>query len=220
MDIAKATPEFIADYFNYLLAFSLRPGDTINSYTEHKEGEQPRLSRQLILFSLLSVGISVVIVQIGAAAGMADDRSAIVVLFGRIENLYLPVAALLLIVAIGAMAHVMLRVVSVLGALLGHERFTGSVANTINASIGFASWGIPAMTAVVVAVRIAAHRATINPIVFIIVVGPLSLAVLFYFTAAFAAAHRVSLQKAGSLLALLVAVVVIVQDVLESIVGD
>ena len=208
MDILKATPELLAEYMNFLIAFSREPGEAIGSKTATTEGAEPTVSGKLVMFSLLSVGAAIVIVQVGAALGMAPDRSLVVKDAGGLDETVLPVALLVAIMAVSAIAHVVLRAVALLRVVLGYEAFQGSIVGSVNAALGFAAWSIPLMTAAIVPLRIAAaHEETLKPIVILLVSVPLGLAFWVYLIAAFAAAHRITVGHAGSLFALTFALI-------------
>ena len=205
MDILKATPELLAEYMNFLLTFTRKPGEAIGLKTATTEVAEPAVSGKLVLFSLLSVGAAVVIVQVGAAIGMAEDSSLMVKVAGGLDEKVLPVAVLVAIMALSSIAHVFLRVGALLAVVLGQEQkpFRGSITGSVNAALGFAAWSIPLMTAAIVSLRIAAaNQETLNPIVIAIVGVSFGLAFWYYFIAAFAGAHRITAFHAGSLFTL------------------
>jgi hypothetical protein len=208
MDILKATPELLTEYINFLLAFSRKPGEAIQSKTATTEGAEPSVSGKLVIFSLLSVGAAIVIVRIGAALGMAEDPSLVVKVAGGLDEKLLPFAALVALLVLSAVAHVVFKVAGLIGAVLGHQPFRGSIAGSVNAALGFAAWSIPLTTTMIVCLRIvAANKVALNSPMLVLVILLFGMAFWFYLAAAFAASHCMSIGRAGSLFALTIALI-------------
>jgi hypothetical protein len=68
MDVLMATPELLAEYMNFLLDFFGKPGPTIEATTKPAPGAAPAVSGKLVFFALLSVGLAIVIVRLGAVS--------------------------------------------------------------------------------------------------------------------------------------------------------
>ena len=73
----------------------------------------------------------------------------------------------------------------------------GPVSDSVNAALGFASWYLPILTALLVGMRVLISHTTLGPLpVILVIVLPLTFAFLGYLSAAFAAAHRIPLVRA------------------------
>ena len=199
MDILKTAPEFLADYANFYLQFSRRPIETIKSITMSRDGAEGQVNAKLIGFCLLSVSISFVIVRIGAALGMAEETSWGPRFAAQVGETYLPLVTLVMIFALGTISHILLKAGGVLTPVLGVGRLKGSLAGSINAFVGIASWYIPLMTVVVVAMRVAAVQPNVDPMIFLPIIVLLTVAFLIYLVAAFAGAHSITVPHAGML---------------------
>ena len=175
----KAPAESLAGYLNFLLAFLRTPMKAVESKVLCEPAETP-VSGQLFGYSIVSVGVAIAIVQMGAAAGMAEDRSWLPTWLGRIDVKALPVAALVAIVAFSTIAHLVLKTVGKLAALLGWSPFRGSIGGTINASTAFGSLAIPVMTTLIVSLRIGATHTSFDPLDFLALGVPLGFAIWIY----------------------------------------
>ena len=146
------------------------------------------------------MGVGIVINYIGAASEMAPDNSKVVRLLARIDEKYLPVAVLIAIVMLAAISHLVLIAVGLVQAVLGEERFKGSIAGAVNAFTGFAAWGVPLIVAAIVGIRIAAAHTSVNPLSFLAFAAPMGVAFFMYFIAALAAGYGIAVLRAAFLL--------------------
>jgi hypothetical protein len=200
MDFLKATPEQLAKYIDFLTTFGRSPRQALASVSTASAVIAHKVSPQLLLYALLSVGLATLINVIGAAVGMAPDSSAIVAVVSRVDDKWRPFAAAALIVIAAVVWHGLARAVGWLLARISNAQpFRGDVAGSINASLAITVWFLPIFVAVIVAIRIIALRSTFSLLLFLIAVVPLALAFPVYFVLAFAAVHGVSLGEAAVL---------------------
>lgn len=216
MDLLKATPELFAEYLDFLVRFSCAPVQVLERYTPDDGAQNRPINGKLLLFALLGVGSALVIAAIGRALGMAQDNSTILKVLGRFDEKILPIAVLLGIVIAGVALHILTKVGARVGGFYGAERSAGSLQDTLNAAMGFASWFVPTVTVALVVIRLiaAAQASTFSIAIFIAISVCLSLAFLIYLAGAFAGAHRIPFRRAFILLMLTFAFSSFVVDLL------
>jgi len=199
MDILKSTPEFLAEYLTYVLDFSRKPVETIKLITTNIEDTEQKVNGKLIGYLLLSVGVGFAINYIGVAAEMAPDNSKVVQLISRIDEKFLPVAVLIAIFIFASISHIAFIAVAFIQAAIGEDRFKGSVPGAINAFTGFAAWSIPIIITILVSIRFIDAHTSVNPLIFLVLVLPLSVILPIYLIASLAGGYRITITRASYL---------------------
>ena len=193
MDFLQAAPEQLAKFINFVALFAQSPQSALQPLVAPDATAKPAVNGQLILFCTLSVGCGALIMTIGSALGMAEDRSWSVGVFRRIDSKALPVVVALGIIVASGVWHGITRVV---GAILGRFdpdlKFDGAVENSLNAGLAFGTLYVPALSAALVAIRLAAAHSVLPWFVLLLAVLPLSVGFIVYFVLAFAAVHRIA----------------------------
>ena len=212
MDILKTTPEFLAEYMTYLLDFSRKPVETIKLITTNTAGTEQKVSGKLIGYLLLSVGVGFVINYIGVAAEMAPDNSKVVQLISRIEEKFLPVAVLVAIFVFASISHIAFIAVAFIQAAIGEDRFKGSIPGAVNAFTGFTAWSIPIIIAVLVIIRFTDAHTSVNPLIFLAFVLPMSVILPIYLIASLAAGYRIPVLRASYLFGTTVVLIVLATE--------
>jgi|SRR5688572_14440304 hypothetical protein len=206
----------IPEYFKFMVDFSTKPIQTVESLTKEKEDGESVLSLQMVLYPAIGIGISVIIVFIGRAVGMQPDNSNFVLVIDRFMELTgswalaaLPVAWIVLIFMFSIVAHLSIKITGFIVILLGHSPFDGSFRGTLNASLAISAWAIPPFTILIVSLRILDTQHNVWTL--IAVMGIFSLALVFYIVAAFAAAHGITLAHSGYLMAMTLTLYIMIQ---------
>jgi hypothetical protein len=200
MEFLKAAPEQLAKYTDFLLTFSRSPTQALEPFAPQDLATGQSVSSQLLLYTALSVGLAMLMNTVGRGVGMAPDTSVIVGKVGRIEEKWLPLAAVALVVIVAVGWHSLAKGVGwLLARVSTTPAFRGGVAGSINALLALAAWYLPLFMGVLILVRVAALRSQIPPLLFLIPVIPLGLLFPVYFVLAFAAIHRLSLSHAAYL---------------------
>ena len=218
MDILKATPKFLAQYLGFLMNYTISPAGTAKNIVESSDSNESSLNNEFVLYSLLSVGLAVIVVQIGNAIGMTEDSSRIIKFLGEFDQKMLPVVALISIVLLSVIVHIILRIVGLLQILLGHEKFSGSIFNTVNAALCFSAWFIPLFTTEVILLRIADYHSTDladHPGILVAILLLPSLLFWVYMTMTFATLHKISNARAGTLFAFTIVLFSLIRDFLN-----
>ena len=198
MDFFKAAPEQLAKYVDFLATFSRSPRQALGPYTTTDSSAGQNVSSQLLLYVALSVGLAMLLNQIGAAVGMAPDSSWTVTAVGRIDEKARPLAAAALVVIIAVVWHGLAKTVAWLLTRVSKELpFRGDVAGSINASLAVATWFIPLFMLVIIVIRIAALRVALPVWLLLIAVVPVGLVFPIYFVLSFAATQRLSVGHAA-----------------------
>jgi hypothetical protein len=213
MDFFKAAPEQLAKYVDFLTTFSRSPGQALEPFATTDSTAGPSVSSQLLLYCALSVGLAMLLNQIGAAVGMAPDSSWTVMVVGRIDEKVRPLAAAALVVIMAVVWHGLAKAIGWLLTRVSKEPpFRGDVAGSINASLALATWFLPLFTLVIIVVRIATLHAAFSPLLLLAAVLPVALALPIYFVRAFAATQRLSPGHAFSLFGFTIVVLFFVSD--------
>ncbi len=196
MEFFKAAPEQLAKFVDFVVVFGRSPQTALQPYAATGAREQPHLNGQLILFCALTVGCAALMMTIGQALGMADDRSWTVAVISRLDPKALPLVVTFAVIVVSAIWHGITRAVGVvLGGLVPDLRFDGAIENSMNAGLAFATFYTLALSGALVAIRLAVAHLSHTSIVYLVVsisLGiSLGLAFLVYFVLAFAAVHHV-----------------------------
>lgn len=192
MEFLKAAPEQIAKFATFVVLFVKSPRTALRPYEPADPTARPEVSGQLILFCALGVACGALMMAIGHALGMAEDRSSSVAIVNRLDPRVLPVAAVVAILITSGVWHGLTRVIAAaLGGAVPDLRFGGAIENSLNAGLAVGTVYVPAASIVLVAMRIAAAHISLSWVVFLVASVLLAFGFLAYFVLAFAAAHRV-----------------------------
>lgn|GEM_PF-6363214 len=172
-DIAQA----FAAYLDFLVDFLAAPARALVPYAR-----VGKVSKDLTLFTLVGVGLALVIASAGAAFGVGDETSTTLAFLGRLHAgsaQLLPLVTLLVTVVLAVLAHGTIRAVQ-RGAL------AGSVKDSINGALAFAAMFIPVSAAAIAVVVVSADATSPAPGVVGIV---LAVVTVVYFALALRGVH-------------------------------
>ncbi len=211
----KATPELLAEYFNFAINFAQKPRATLQPYQAFG-----RIDSKLTSFVLLGVGLSIVIALIAGEIGVAEDPSSTLSFIRSFDSSLLPVVTIVLILAITIVFHLAAQVYIRLnrlipGALYAH--LGGSLQDSINAAFGFAAFFVPLTTILLSVLLVLTNQnpTVITPIVPGITGIALAVVMVIYFPAALSATHpNTSFMQAFLALAASVVVIFLLRDLL------
>jgi hypothetical protein len=199
MEFLKAAPEAIAEYLSFLLQFTTSPRAALQPYLTPAT-DSGKVHAKLVLFCALSVGVALAIGRAGEAIGMAKDTSEILGLIGRIGEAWLPPAVLLTLFVFTAVMHATAAAMYFAIGRKAHWMPLRPVSESVNAILGLASWFLPVITLLVVALRVYAPHGRPPPAWLVAgLIIPFDLALLFYFALAFATAHAMPIKQVTSL---------------------
>jgi hypothetical protein len=217
MELLKAAPDAIAEYLSFLVQFTTDPRAALQPYLTPATAVAGKVHGKLILFCALGVGVALAFGRAGEAIGMADDNSGILGWIARIGEVWLPAAVVLALFLFTAIMHAAAAAMYLAVGRLKSWMPLRSPSDSINAILGLASWFVPVLTLLLVALRVYALHGQ-RPSVWVVIglVVPLDLAFIFYFVVAFATAHAIPIKQVVSMFMAIVVVILIAAHLLPA----
>jgi hypothetical protein len=197
-------PEYVADYFNFLIDFSISPQKALDPFKRVNE-----IDKKLITFAALGTGftwLNLILLQKLARAN--NDKSDIFRNIDKVDIETLPFMILLGVILFSIIVHVGVKLMMFISAriekkkLLKEELNLISLKKTINGALGFFSFAplvyilLFEFTMIVV---YALNPRNINIFLWLILIAPAALfgmvCILYYLPKALSCIHPIGLSK-------------------------